>query len=229
MLVYHLLSTQNALSDIALKRIRLSRYSDLNDPFELLSANLREKPMRKAMREWKEDFHRTKGLLCFSKNWENPVLWSHYADKHRGVALAFEIPDAFALNIEYSEDRLPVTFKNGDPTQGLDEGFAGRLVRTKCIHWKYEEEVRLMLSLDEGTIEDGSYFFPFDDNLKLRQVILGPLCAIPINAVRSLVDSIYTGVRVRKARLAFKWFKVVPDERHEGIPIDAAGSMNEAV
>jgi hypothetical protein len=71
------------------------------------------------------------------------------------------------------------------------------------------------LQLDEGTLEDGSYFYPFSNDLALREVILGPLCSLPVDPIRSLVNSTYQLVDVRKARLAFKWFKVVPDERFE--------------
>jgi hypothetical protein len=215
MRVYHLLSAEHALSDVALKRIRISRYGDLNDPFELFAANMGDRNVRRAMRGWKEEFHRSKGLLCFSRKWENPVLWSHYASKHRGMALGFDLDDALALAIEYSNQRLPVQFRDGDPANGLDEAYVARLIRTKFEHWRYEEEVRVVIQLDAATLEDGSYFLPFSDRLMLREVILGPLCAIPIDAVKGLVDDLYQSVLVRKARLAFKWFSVVPDERYE--------------
>lgn len=132
--------------------------------------------------------------------------------------MGFDLKDEFALEILYSDERLPIQFKNDDPSQGIDETFVNRLMRTKYVHWKYEEEVRIVLHLDEATLEDGSYFLRFSDDLTLREVILGPLCAMPIEGVQSLVNSIYESVRVRKARLAFKWFKVVPDERYETAP-----------
>lgn len=215
MRVYHFLSSQNALNDIALRRIRISRYGDLNDPFELLGANLGQKELRRALRSLKDEFHKTQGLLCFTKHWENPVLWSHYASKHRGMCLGFDLNDKFSLEVEYAEERIPIVFKDEDPAKGLDEEFVRKLVRTKFIHWKYEEEIRIVVQLDDSTIENGSYFLPFSENLELREVILGPLCEIPVESVRGLVASTYGSVEVRKGRLAFKWFKVVPDERYE--------------
>ena len=119
------------------------------------------------MRALKDDFHRTKGLLCFSKRWENPVLWSHYASKHRGIALGFDLKDEVAIPIEYSASRLPVIYNNGDPSQGLSEQFAGNLVHTKYEHWRYEDEVRMVMTLDETTEEGGSYFYPFSSDLVL--------------------------------------------------------------
>src|SRR5262245_2779152 len=89
MLVHHLLSAENALSDISLRRIRISRIRDLNDPFELLAGRSDDKWLRKILSDYAANFNRTNGLLCFSKNWGNPVLWSHYASKHRGMCLTF--------------------------------------------------------------------------------------------------------------------------------------------
>jgi len=40
MRAYHLLSSEHALSDIALQRIKIATFSDLNDPFELLALSL---------------------------------------------------------------------------------------------------------------------------------------------------------------------------------------------
>ncbi|MEE8387309.1 MAG: hypothetical protein V3R65_01935 [Acidiferrobacterales bacterium] len=71
----------------------------------------------------------------------------------------------------------------------------------------------MFVKLDHGTLENGSYFYPFTENIKLREVILGPLCELPIDRIRELVHSTYDGAAVIKARLAFKWFSVVPDER----------------
>src|SRR5687767_14278862 len=93
MRVYHLSNAEFALSNIALRRIKISRFSDLNDPFELLGANLKDKNYREAFRLTRDELHNDKGLLCFSRSWGNPVLWSHYADKHRGICLGFDVSD----------------------------------------------------------------------------------------------------------------------------------------
>ncbi|NKK82626.1 DUF2971 domain-containing protein [Rhizobium leguminosarum bv. viciae] len=33
------------------------------------------------------------GLLCMSTTWQEPLLWSHYADKHKGMCLGFDVDD----------------------------------------------------------------------------------------------------------------------------------------
>lgn len=213
MRVYHLLSAENGLSDIALKRIRISRFADLNDPFELLAAKLDKKSFRKGLRSWRTEFNEANGLLCFSRLWENPVLWSHYASKHRGICLGFELNDRIAVPVQYTGRRIPIRFQKDDPEKGLDASFVRALLATKFEHWRYEDEVRVFVTLVGKTAEAGSYFKPFDAHLRLAEVILGPLCELPIAEVRSLVRETYDCVATYKARLAFKWFKVVPDER----------------
>ncbi|MDE2257982.1 MAG: hypothetical protein KGK05_09510, partial [Xanthomonadaceae bacterium] len=81
--------------------------------------------------------------------------------------------------------------------------------------WEYESEVRVFVDLAGRDEEHGSYFYPFSPKLQLREIILGPLCDIPLDSVRQLAVRTHPDLIVRKARLAFKWFKVVPDERYE--------------
>ena len=55
----------------------------MNDPFELLSVDLSEPDDRTTFDGLKADLNQTIGVLCFSRGWSNPVLWSHYGDRHR--------------------------------------------------------------------------------------------------------------------------------------------------
>jgi hypothetical protein len=206
MRVYHLLSAEHGLSDIALKRIRISRFADLNDPFELLGVSLEDGRQRAAFSNWRADLNTKRGLLCFSKGWESPVLWSHYASKHRGMCLGFDVADTVIEPIRYIKKR--VEFKK--PSLALMR----KLLTSKYSHWRYENEARVFVDLDPATVEDGSYFYPFDEQIRLGSVVLGPLCKLPLAAVRKLArDTYQPGINVIKARLAFKWFSVVPQEQ----------------
>lgn len=215
MRAYHLLPAEFALSDVALQRLKISRLNDLNDPFELQALNLgNRKDVRRALAGWKSDLSEMHGLLCFSKNWHNPVLWSHYAARHKGICLGFDLEDGLSKDVKYASERLIKEIVHDTIDLAVDESLVQDLLYTKFEHWKYEEETRVFVELDSKTIESGCYFYPFGDQLRLREVILGPLCEIPIAQVRALVKNLYkTPVYVMKARLAFKWFKVVEDER----------------
>jgi hypothetical protein len=213
MLVYQFLSAENAISDISLRRLRISRYAELNDPFELFGATLAAKEHRKMLRAWRKEFNEKNGLLCFSKNWHSPMLWSHYAAKHRGICLVFALADEISNTVSYSPERIEVRFFSGKPAEGLDPSFIKALQVTKYEHWAYEQEVRVFLSIDSSNMENGSIFEPFSDKLILRGVIIGPLCEMPMDRVRQLTHGMYDCVSVIKARLAFKSFNVVGDEK----------------
>jgi hypothetical protein len=78
MRVYHLLQTKWGMESIRKKRMKISCFADLNDPFELLGANLTARSDREAFRRWKRQISGKYGLLCFSESWQSPLLWSHY-------------------------------------------------------------------------------------------------------------------------------------------------------
>ena len=213
MRAYHLLSSEHAFSDIALQRMKIATFGDLNDPFELLSLSLGLEPVRKGFAEWKQELSKDHGLLCFSRSWGNPVLWSHYGAKHTGIALGFDIDDSSVESVDYVDQRVALPIAND--SLAFDEPFMRQLLRTKFKHWEYEDEVRVFVRLDHSTIEGGRYFYDFSNAIALREVIVGPLCEIPIRAVCSMVGSLYQGVDVIKAELAYKWYKVVPGKTYK--------------
>ena len=56
MRVYHFLPAEFALASISLKRIKIARLSEVNDPFELQALNVGgRKKFRAALSEWKGD------------------------------------------------------------------------------------------------------------------------------------------------------------------------------
>jgi hypothetical protein len=66
--VYHLTSAEFGISNIGLGRIKVSRFSDLNDPFELMALKAGERRVREITRNLENEYDRHTGLLCFSAN-----------------------------------------------------------------------------------------------------------------------------------------------------------------
>jgi hypothetical protein len=211
MRLYNLSPTPYALSNIALRRLKISRLSDLNDPFELLAADLLNPLQRKAFADWKQELSQSTGLICFSKSWRNPLLWGHYADRHSGIALGFEVPDSLPVDVVYSATRVKIPTEAMNDNLVLDEALMNRLLRTKFEDWRYEDESRVFVKLDHSTREAGMYFQNFGPDLALAEVVLGPNCDLPIDRVRVMVNSAHPGVRVAKARMAYRSFHIVED------------------
>ena len=206
MRLYHFLSERDALDDLTRQRLKLSEIENLNDPFELWCSDQRDRRMRFALQNWKREMSKRYGLVCFSAAWQNPLLWSHYADRHRGICLGFDVPDNAATPVKYIDARTPLRLP-------LTDAAMRTILFTKFVGWSYEEEWRAWFRLEERDPNAKDlYFREFDAELSLREVIVGPLCVCS----RSVIDAIerYGGsVRGIKAQLAFESFHVVEDNR----------------
>jgi len=211
--VYHLTSAEFAISNIGLGRMKVARFLDLNDPFELMALNLRERRTRKVVRDFKNAQDSHTGLLCFSANWTNPVLWSHYGVKHRGICLGFNLMRDRAQKVQYKDERILANLgEEGDPLT-LDNELQDLLLHTKYSHWKYEDELRVFVPLEEAIKEGTMHFCSFDQSLQLAEVILGPQCSLSLDAVRQLTLAKHPHAVTFGARPAIKFFAVVPKEK----------------
>ena len=97
------------LRDMKESRLKIARIPELNDPFEFAAVDLSDTDFRWAWESMKQSMSSDCGILCFSGNWSNPVLWAHYADRHEGLCLGFDIPDELLKKVEYTEKRVRCT------------------------------------------------------------------------------------------------------------------------
>ena len=93
------------------------------------------------------------GVCSFSNKLLNPVMWSHYADGHRGIGLYYQIPEAFILSNEmgmqgvlYGDSLLSDWLKTCTITFDLDFLFeiVKRALTSKGKEWAYEKELRFI-------------------------------------------------------------------------------------
>lgn len=177
----------------------------------MLAIDVASGDLRVGIRAKKTAIDKAEGILCFSKYWKNPLLWSHYADKHRGIALGFDVPESSLKPVRYVARMDKINLLSDEISQKQVTIFLDRLRYTKFKDWQYEDEVRQFFDLHALSEQGGLYFVPFSQDLLLREVILGPHCDIPIEAIRSLVEPHQPQVFVRKARIAYKNFGVTED------------------
>ena len=211
--VYYFTSADHAINNIALGRIKLARFAKLNDPFELLAPNFGNRPdVREAVVRFRNEMDSHSSLLCFSADWRSPVLWSHYGKQHEGICLGFNIDRTRAHPITYIEDRIAIPpLTNGIPF-ALTDDLKRELLYSKFMHWKYEDEWRVLISLADAMPERGHHFYHFAQGLQLAEVILGMHCSIALDDVRALVQARYPDAFAYGSRAADKWFIVVPEE-----------------
>jgi len=206
MRVYHFLSARNALDDLKRRQIKLSKIDELNDPFELWCSAQEDKATRAALRRSKNEMAQFYGVLCFSRRWHNPVLWSHYADSHRGICLGFEVDDRFFKRVSYVNKRTPLHLP-------LTEKKVKQILFSKYRDWSYEEEFRGWCRLEERDPSSGHYFYSFDEKVQLREVIAGPLCDTTRGTIVAALGGYEGHIHPIKTRLAFRTFHVVEDRR----------------
>ncbi|MEH6544589.1 MAG: DUF2971 domain-containing protein [Porticoccaceae bacterium] len=109
MRVFHFRDEKYGIKSIKDRRLKISRIMELNDPFEFPGADLSNPEFRKAINKTKKQISNNTGILCHSKDWHNPVQWSHYADNHKGVCLGFEISKRWLAKVEYADERLSIS------------------------------------------------------------------------------------------------------------------------
>jgi len=213
MRVYHFLRHQHGLSNIRERHLKIATINALNDPFEMIAAASPNAAVRAALLRTRDEMDRHFGLLCFSRAWHNPVQWAHYAESHRGLCLGFDVPDAMLTPVRYSRTRLTIDPAIVDASATSAEAFMTDLISTKSSHWRYENEVRCFVRLEDRDPATGHYFADFSDALALREVIVGALSDISRADVAEALGTLAHGVRSRRARLAFRSFKVVMQRR----------------
>jgi hypothetical protein len=201
-----------ALKSLQEARLRVSRIKELNDPFEWRVGSKADNPndqafMREILERSCDRLHDRFGILCFSGWNSDPVIWSHYADSHQGIALEFDHFIAPGLHeVQYENKRPVFDFDHqrrtgGDPayTRGLLEQFLSR----KAPSWAYEREYRVAFELgSECTMDGANYFKPIPENF-LTRVILGVRCTATEAAVeRSLKQGGLDPVPIVRARMS---------------------------
>lgn len=189
-----------SLMDIINKEITVSYPKVMNDPFDTVylqwldyydQNNDKErkhiKPMLEAMGNVR--------IRCFvnNKTKKSPVsnilMWSHYADSHRGMCLEYRFSNKFMnqtnddsvlrfRKVKYGPDALSIKSEQMTTDIGLLQ---------KCNAWKYENEVRL-ISFAPDRKDD---FIPIklDDGAYVSRVFFGMNCPKrDIDTVRSILS-----------------------------------------
>jgi hypothetical protein len=208
MLIYKFYPPEYALQSLLKCRFKVSPIDELNDPFEYLSLDMGDKRVRPFAKDFRNTIARNNGIISFSKNWNEPLMWAHYAKSHTGIALGFEVTDKFLTHMNYITDRItppPDVDTNKESMRTLE-----RLIyESKHKNWQYEEEARLIRRLQDCDKEDGLYFTKWNHNTVLKEVVLGDRYISEGDTVfQSCLEDL--GVKFITARPEFKGFKMTP-------------------
>ncbi|EHY1692756.1 DUF2971 domain-containing protein [Escherichia coli] len=135
--------------------IKFTPYSEFNDPFESYGYELSLDSESLEPLAMRGEINQNVACLCLSKNPLNVLMWSHYADKHQGFVVAIDteragfddeekcLITAQKGDINYLESRIKSKLKISQENI-YSTDVISKLLLTKSLHWKYEEEVRII-------------------------------------------------------------------------------------
>jgi Protein of unknown function (DUF2971) len=180
---------------------------DLNDPFEFKSVNLCNPRHAQAFDGFIPQMAERFGVLCFSKDKTDVLLWAHYGDRHKGISLGFDVSGSEGKfgRVHYVSKRLPFP-------QLLDEAFMWKLLSTKSKAWEYEREWRVFTELKERIWNEAAnrflYFAHCGSELVLREVILGAANKNTVNEVHDAIQGSGEHVSVARMHLSCNAFSL---------------------
>lgn len=144
-------------------------------------------------------------VYCLGPDPANLLMWSHYAEDHKGIALEFSLHNDVmcgALECQYYEELPLFPIDGGDDEQHLT------VLLAKSHVWKYEQEFRLVAqeravahAQDTLFTEGGLLQLP---KAALTAIVVG--CKGDVAAVQRLVDEHAKGLPVKRAvRVAHRY------------------------
>ncbi len=137
-------------------------------------------------------------VYCLGPDVGNLLMWSHYADKHKGICLEFSTRDEVMccpLRVEYPQEFPVIRVYSNDLEDNL------RPFLTKADVWKYEHEYRLIAQ--ERGVATADETLITDNNLlrlpetALLSVIVG--CQGDYGEVERLIAEVAPELPVKKA------------------------------
>ena len=209
------LINKNLIDSLVNSALYFSLPSNLNDPFDCridirkaakfaasrVTGIRREVLLRISdLSEFVDEIQRrmTKiGVCSFSLNLEESLLWSHYADEHRGVCLMYEFPEDLLLKavnqivgvseVEYGENPLSDWMIESVPDKIEDDFYdqftteiLKKVLIVKARGWSYEKECRI--------IREKAGLFPIPKEF-LKQVCFGlDTAESDIQLIQKIVD-----------------------------------------
>lgn len=167
------MSFNNGLSFLSNGLIRLSQSSCLNDPFEMAltdSTNSKlsyqfeggdGKEYTTSRAVGAESVMKFMGVVSLSETKDNLLMWSHYADSHRGVVIEFDVEESepftlfnmpkksgFSSKWIFERVNYRKTRWLEDPALKSDDDIMKHYILTKSDEWIYEKEHRFILPFD---------------------------------------------------------------------------------
>lgn len=161
-------------------RLYSTDFGNLNDPMEgvfTFSSKIESSIITKLKDE------KSKMKICsFSRTYKHGLMWSFYADEHRGCCFEVEVDDCSDLwekvLVDYKEN-----FYNLNDSSTVIE-----ILSRKSKQWNYEKEVRFLKKSNTDTM-----YLP----VKIKKIYLGMrMCDEDKKLIKKIVNAINSGIEI---------------------------------
>lgn len=149
-----------------------------------------------------DNFDRNTSVSCFSEVCDSLLMWSHYANKHEGVCMKFDIIkdlDFFIYpnKVNYSEKFISYDFS--DVKKNIYAQYT-----TKSLDWKYEKEIRIIKTNTKPN------FIEFKKEA-LVEISFG--CRAREHFINEMINLLkyhsYDNIVIKKARISQQYYKII--------------------
>lgn len=143
--------------------VRFTPPAVFNDPFEILPTLVRTYFYRDRAkighdqlafaqdRKHADDIRARTAVLSLTEAPDHLLMWSHYADQHRGFVLEFDARHGFFDQRQADDDEFhhvrKVQYSEYRPSTTIEFFLSPRTLLTKSVEWKYEQEWRMLVDL----------------------------------------------------------------------------------
>lgn len=162
---------ENSLSVLINKKIWVAKPESFNDPYDCdynFSPNVDEKTLKEISKQTNSNIEDIKiattetmkilkerfgnaGVFSMSEKNNSILMWSHYADQHKGFCIGFDRESDSILGKD--DATKPVQYKNDypyiemfDQTGKMNEFFFEKMFFVKASDWVHEKEWRFVCS-----------------------------------------------------------------------------------
>lgn len=152
--------------------------------------------------DYKQNNYKNFGIFSLTSKKDNLLMWSHYANSHRGFCVGF---DKFHLWNLIGGMLGPVMYQSEFPTVGLfDENSMAltNLIMTKSPEWEYEDEYRFTKAYAAKQI------FNFQNEAVLEIVLGYKMPEEEKNAIVILAKEKFPNAKLFQSQMSLEKFKL---------------------
>jgi hypothetical protein len=218
--LYRYLRDEAAIKTIEARAFRVSRLTELNDPFEWrigfegYPPEL-EEVLEKQMDGFVEMVGQNMGIICFSKTIKDPILWSQYTNVHRGIAFKVNVSIDSQLvsdlhDVDYDKPPIVIPFQRYSQMSISELGeLIKNLHKQKSESWRYEQECRFVIDLKTCKPSGGSFLWDKMPPAFITHAIIGFRSSVSELYLRRALDlNGFQHTQILKAKRSLKTYEI---------------------